>query len=108
MTMFLISLFKAGYLRFDISNVQYVQELYVVGQLVFGILVINVIIGTYLIVVLLGADFLVDKIILFTNDIFDPNFGHQNSSLARVKLIVDRYFMIILNIYDYNSISIYI
>lgn len=56
------------------------------------------------IAVLLGNDFfnflandsdkyaliLIDKIMLFANDIFDPNFLHRESSFARVTLIIER------------------
>lgn len=55
------------------------------------------------IAVLLGTDFfnflvddsekyaliLIDKIMLFANDIFDPNFQHRDSSLARVILLIE-------------------
>lgn len=33
--------------------------------------------------------FLIDKIKLFANDIFDPNFRHRNSSLAQLVLLID-------------------
>jgi len=32
---------------------------------------------------------LIDKIMLFANDIFDPNFRHRDSSLARVILLIE-------------------
>ena len=55
------------------------------------------------IVVLLGADFfnflvtgskkyaliLIDKIMLFANDLFDPNFRHRESSLARIMRLIE-------------------
>ena len=32
---------------------------------------------------------LIDKIMLFANDIFDPNFRHRESSLARVMRLIE-------------------
>jgi hypothetical protein len=35
------------------------------------------------------ARILIDKIRLFANDIFDPNFRHRDSSLARVTRLIE-------------------
>ncbi len=45
-----------------------------------------------------NAQILMDKIILFANDIFDPNFQHRNFSSD--KHTYRRDFMIITNTYD--------
>ena len=55
---------------------------------------VTVLISTYFFHFLVGdsnkyVQILVDKIMLFANDIFDPNFRHQVSSDARVMRLIE-------------------